>query len=311
MRSKRKNISEKIYRLISDHSSFQKKKIDSFHKDLIKKNFEEMEFYLSLYKKFLTKNNIKMNQAVAAYFEMCRDMFTCHIKFLRTGKYPVQKLADAKKNVYYNKTKMKSYMVGLAISQFFWSTHYKMFKHLQTMINKNINTRSYLEIGPGHGLFSFYSINKLKKLTHFTAVDISKTSLNLKINFIKSLISKNKLIDYEFIEGDFLKIKQNKKKYDLIVCGEVLEHVKNPNKLLNNINVFLNKNGKVFISTCINCPAIDHVNQFNKVEDITKLFKKSKFKIISQKILPVEKVNYTNALKKKITINYSAILKKN
>ena len=96
-----------------------------------------------------------------------------------------------------------------------------------------------------------------------------------------------------------------------IVCGEVLEHVKNPNKLLNNINVFLNKNGKVFISTCINCPAIDHVNQFNKVEDITKLFKKSKFKIISQKILPVEKVNYTNALKKKITINYSAILKKN
>ena len=131
------------------------------------------------------------------------------------------------------------------------------------------------------------------------------------MNFIRSLISRNKLIDYEFIEGDFLKIKQNKKKYDLIVCGEVLEHVKNPNKLLNNINVFLNKNGKVFISTCINCPAIDHVNQFNKVEDITKLFKKSKFKIISQKILPVEKVNYTNALKKKITINYSAILKKN
>ena len=70
MRSKRKNISEKIYRLISDNSSFQKKKIDSFHKDLIKKNFEEMEVYLSLYKKFLTKNNIKMNQAVAAYFEM-------------------------------------------------------------------------------------------------------------------------------------------------------------------------------------------------------------------------------------------------
>ena len=53
MRSKRKNISEKIYRLISDNSSFQKKKIDIFHKDLIKKNFEEMELFKVFIKNFL------------------------------------------------------------------------------------------------------------------------------------------------------------------------------------------------------------------------------------------------------------------
>ena len=96
---------------------------------------------------------------------MCTDMFNCHIKFLRSGRYPVQSLNEAKKNVYFNAVKMKSYMVGLAISQFFWETHYKMFKHLQKMILSRKNAKSYLEIGPGHGLFSYYSLGVLKTLS--------------------------------------------------------------------------------------------------------------------------------------------------
>ena len=58
---------------------------------------------------------------------------------------------------------MKSYMVGLAISQFFWETHYKMFKHLQSFIFSSKRSKTYLEIGPGHGLFSYYSCKKFRQ----------------------------------------------------------------------------------------------------------------------------------------------------
>ena len=74
------------------------------------------------------------------------------------------------------------------------------------------------------------------------------------------------------------------------------------------INASLEKNGRVFISTCANCPAIDHVNEFFNIDEIEILFKKANFKVISRKILPVEKVSYRMALQKKITVNYSAIL---
>ena len=71
----------------------------------------------------------------------------------------------------------------------------------------------------------------------------------------------------------------------------------------------LEKNGRVFISTCANCPAIDHVNEFFSIEEIEKLFKKANLSVVSRKVLPVEKVSYKVALQKKITVNYSAMLK--
>ena len=307
MTIKREVVTNQIFNLIAKKSTFQKKKINSFHKHLNKKDFNEIEFYLKLYKKFLFINKLSLKNGVSSYHEMCTDMFNCHIKFLRSGRYPVQSLNEAKKNVYFNSIKMKSYMVGLAISQFFWETHYRMFKHLQKMILSRKNAKSYLEIGPGHGLFSYFSLGILKSLSNYTAIDISKTSLNLTKNFLKFISKTNLNKISHFINNDFLKLKE-KNKYDLIVCGEVLEHVSDPIRLLKKINASLEKNGRVFISTCVNCPAIDHVNEFFNIDEIEILFKKANFKVISRKILPVEKVSYRKALQKKITVNYSAIL---
>ena len=192
----------------------KKKKINSFHKHLNKKDFNEIEFYLKLYKKFLFINKLSLKNGVSSYHEMCTDMFNCHIKFLRSGRYPVQSLNEAKKNVYFNSIKMKSYMVGLAISQFFWETHYKMFKHLQKMILSRKNAKSYLEIGPGHGLFSYFSLGILKSLSNYTAIDISKTSLNLTKNF--KFISKT---NFNKISHLLIRIFLSlKKKINLVNC---------------------------------------------------------------------------------------------
>ena len=301
-------LSNYIFKLISTKSSFQKKKILNFHKTLTSKDLIENEKYLQIYKNFLKKNNISISSAVDSYIEMCNDMFSCHIKFLRTGKYPVYDVKEAKRRVYNNQKKMKSYMVGLAISQFFWKTHYKMFKHLQFFVKNSKSSKSYLEIGPGHGLFSYCSYKNLKNLKSFDIIDISKTSLNLTKSFLSSFLKKNK-VNIKYILGDFLK-KKIDMKYDIIVCGEVLEHVSDPIKFMKKIHHHLNNKGKVFISTCINCPAIDHVNQWHNIGEIRKIFKKSKLDILNEKVLPVEKVSYNKALKNKITVNYSAILKK-
>jgi len=301
-------LSNYIFKLISTKSSFQKKKILNFHKTLTSKDLIENEKYLQIYKNFLKKNNISISSAVDSYIEMCNDMFSCHIKFLRTGKYPVYDVKEAKRRVYNNQKKMKSYMVGLAISQFFWKTHYKMFKHLQFFVKNSKSSKSYLEIGPGHGLFSYCSYKNLKNLKSFDIIDISKTSLNLTKSFLSSFLKKNK-VNIKYILGDFLK-KKIDMKYDIIVCGEVLEHVSDPIKFMKKVHYYLNNKGKVFISTCINCPAIDHVNQWHNIGEIRKIFKKSKLDILNEKVLPVEKVSYNKALKNKITVNYSAILQK-
>ena len=98
--------------------------------------------------------------------------------------------------------------------------------------------------------------------------------------------------------------------YDFIVMGEVLEHVEKPKMLLNKVYKLLNNNGKAFLSTCVNCPMIDHVYHFKTVDDIRDLFNECGLVIETEKILPVEDLPMKDIVKQKITINYAAIVKK-
>ena len=97
-------------------------------------------------------------------------------------------------------------------------------------------------------------------------------------------------------------------KYDFITMGEVLEHVIHPEKLLIKLKQLLNPKGRIYISTCVNCPAIDHVYHFKKVEEIREMIQACGLKIESELVLPVEELPMEEIVRKKVTINYCSIL---
>ena len=161
-------------------SPLQKKKIETFLNDQDDEFLQEFENFLSEYIQYLSKNELTIEYGIDAYLKMISDMFKSQVKFMRTGKYPVESSEDAFNEVYNNEKEMLSYMIGLALSQYLWSTHYKMFGHLKLTLKQNkSNVNKYLEIGPGHGLFLKSAIDILNKNTEMTAVDISQTSLNV------------------------------------------------------------------------------------------------------------------------------------
>ena len=92
--------------------------------------------------------------------------------------------------------------------------------------------------------------------------------------------------------------------------GEVLEHVNRPDLLLKKTHDLISSNGEMFLSTCVDCPTIDHVYHFKSVKEIEDMIKNSGFKIIDSSILPVEDKPMEEIIKNKITINYCALLKK-
>ena len=202
---------------------------------------------------------------------------------------------------------MLSYMIGLALSQYLWNTHYEMFNHLTSEVKKNKNKiNSYLEIGPGHGLFLKNAIDILNDDVKVTAIDISPVSLDISKSIINHFYPNKEV---SFINEDVLNLNLDSA-YDFIVMGEVIEHVENPKLLLNKIEKLLKTNGKAFISTCVNCPMIDHLYHFKTVNEIREMLNKCGLDVISEKILPVENLPMLEIVDKKITINYSAIVNK-
>mgnify|MGYP001983093912 FL=1 len=226
--------------------------------------------------------------------------------FIKFKKYPVEDEKKAYKEVYDNKKEMKSYMIGIGMSQFLWPTHYAMYSFfIDKILNKKSNISRYLEIGPGHGLFLLQALRNLKQDTKFEIVDISKTSIKITKSIIDFLVKKEKKINYTTQNiFDF----ESSNKFDFITIGEVLEHVTKPQEILKKIKKLMNKNGTVYLSTCVDCPSIDHVYHFKSIGDIEKMIKKSGFKILDRRILPVEDKPMKEIIKNKITINYCAHL---
>ena len=116
-------------------------------------------------------------------------MMVSQLYFYKHKKYPLNEQSDAFKKVYDNVDEMKAYMIGVAISQFLWPTHYAMHSFFINKINNfNGNGNNYREIGCGHCLFLLEAIKKFKKTVNFEIVDISKTSIEISKSIISFLV---------------------------------------------------------------------------------------------------------------------------
>ena len=297
-----------IVELVIKKSHLQKKKILKFHKNINDSYFVEAEKFAKDFKLYLKSENISFEFAVNAYLKLCSDMMVSQLYFYEHKKYPLSQQSDAFKEVYSDIDKMKSYMIGVAISQFLWPTHYAMYGFfIKNISNFKGNVNNYLEVGCGHGLFLLEAIKKFKKATNFEIVDISKTSIEISKSIINFLVKEKLKINY--LLSDISKV-NFQKKFEFITMGEVLEHVDKPHELLKKVHGLIAENGEIFLSTCVDCPSIDHVFHFKSVKEIDDMIVSSGFKIIDKLVLPVEDKPMDEIIKRKITINYCALLKK-
>jgi SAM-dependent methyltransferase len=286
-------------------SKLHHNKIESYLHSRDDEFLGQLDQFISQYKGYLSAVNLNLGYSIDAFLKMCDDMMVCQIKFMRTGKYPALSSSHAFEEVYNNKETMLSYMIGLAISQFLWETHYEMFNGLKKSLMENKHLISnYLEIGPGHGLFLKSAIDILGEGSNMIAVDISSTSLEISKSIINYFYPDKHV---NFINQDFLELSSDSK-FDFIVMGEVIEHVERPELFLNKIATLLGEKGKAFISTCVNCPAIDHVYHFKYVDEIRTMLNSCGLDIVSEQVLPVEKLPMEIVIKKNITINYAVVV---
>jgi 2-polyprenyl-6-hydroxyphenyl methylase/3-demethylubiquinone-9 3-methyltransferase len=92
----------------------------------------------------------------------------------------------------------------------------------------------------------------------------------------------------------------NNKKYDMIICADVIEHLTNPDNLLNIISNHISENGIIILSTPdrdmrrglnnLRSPNKAHVREWNKSE-LSKYLSSFDFKIINHINLPLKNLN--------------------
>ena len=116
-----------------------------------------------------------------------------------------------------------------------------IIEHFNIVNFKNpLNKLSLLDIGCGGGLLS----EPMRRLgAKVTGIDATRKNINIA----KIHAKKNKLkINYLTASPEKLKIK---KKFDIILCMEIIEHVSDLNYFIKSCSKLLKKNGMMFVAT--------------------------------------------------------------
>ncbi len=284
----------------------QKKRIEGFLSSQPPEYWQFADELSTLLNHDLLKSEVDLKKGVEAYNQMCRDFLREQIQFRKSGEYRVESAECAARAVYHNKEVMGYYMKGLLLSYLFWPNHFRIFQFYREGIS-NFTIERCLEVGIGHGLFTAELMRRVPSVRP-DVVDISETSIITAKELLRQFQVDSGQI--RFTHGDYMKVPFEKGTFDFIVMGEVIEHVNDAPYFMQRTFDLLKPGGIVFLTTCANCPAIDHVYRFHNAREIRELMITSGFEILNDLALPAENVPEEKWEEELITINYCGFLRK-
>lgn len=300
-------MKSEILNIIYEKYPTQKKKIeDNFaaypemEKDLVT--------FLDFFSGYMKNQNITPAEIAEAYITMLDQMMFCRKEFISTGQYHTTSQIKAMADTYSNDVYMRNYMLALALSQFIWKHHYLIFNFYKEIIKSLSDDDNVLEVGSGHGLFLLEVLKVINNKNAIDVIDISPSSIEMTKAIVKSISSElEDRVNFRIMDiNDYI----TDKKYDIVTMGEVIEHVEDPLTILKSLHGLLNDDGRLFVTTCANCPAIDHVYYFANIEEIKQLIFEAGFYVEKELVIPSEDKSEKYLEKFKIDILYAAVLKK-
>lgn len=294
-------ILEEVSTLWPAHTSFIQRRFVGDSEDFLARSETLADDILQL-------TGPRLAEFCADYKWMCDEFVKEELFFRRNKRYRLSTLQEAQESVYDNPGFMKRYMCGLLISQILWRNHTSVIDAFVTDFLGGRNaTFRHLEVGPGHGLFLHRAANN----PHCEAAhgwDISKTSLDATAAALTALESGNKV---NLEHRDVAAADAAGADFDTVVISEVLEHVEQPDVVLEGLRRVMRPGGRIFINVPVNSPAPDHIYLWRTPEDVIELVRAARLDVVQTHLFPATGVTLEQARKMALTISTVIIAERN
>ena len=264
---------------------------------------EDLNEYLS----FCLACHMSLEQVADCYNTIVTDTQTEQIYFLRNKKYRYSTFDEVADHVYFDAGYMQRYMCGLAVSSFLWPNHNAIHQFFLESFPKDVGG-TYLEVGPGHGYY-FMKAATLGQFDRLVGVDISPASIRMTGEIIDYFgIRKEYNGRVQLIEADFLNQNLSDKNISVIAMGEVLEHVERPEEFLSRLRGLCGEKTTLYLTTCVNAPAIDHIYLFESVDQLESMIRSAGLQIIKSIYVPYTGKTIEECVNQRLAVNVAYFL---
>ncbi len=266
---------------------------------------ERAEWFYAALRRYMEARQLTLEDITRTSATVRKSTIERALQFRRTGRYPDAAAGQAAAQATYgDHDGMRLKMLSLAFTQFLWRHHYRLYSFFVDAIEPLCDQiKSYLEVGPGHGLFLATAAKLLPEETTLSGVDLSAGSLEVTAELLKYLG-----LDRCTLQQEDATTLAPSRSYDFITAGELIEHLDDPKSFLEKLRRHVAPGGHVFVTTCANCPDGSHVYQFNDMPEIRVLLTSCGFEIRAECVAPSADVSIEEATRRRISTSYAALL---
>lgn len=262
---------------------------------------------LTAYLDYCRSVGLSLDYLVDSYNTIVSDTFREEMFFRENKRYRWSRFDELADSVYFDEAYMRKYMYGLAITAFLWPNHTALHDFFIRTFPRGQNG-NYLEIGPGHGYY-FMQSARLGNFERLLGVDISAASVALTRDIVRYYEIEKKC-RAEVVQTDFLNFQKEDQEYSCIVMGEVLEHVEDPKLFLSTIARLSGPSTHIFVTTCMNAPAVDHISLFRTGRDVEDIIASSGLQMVEACYVPYVGKTLAECEKHDLAVNVGYVLRK-
>lgn len=197
--------------------------------------------------------------------------------FLSYGSYGNKDYENIREEIYDNEEiMMNTYYPGLLMSYVYTTILYDKLKYCNEFFIPDLKKSAKgIEIGFGEG-FYLWEILRKRKDVHIDGFDVSEYAMK----FAQNLLDKGDVPEEQYClaYGNVLEgINVEDSVYDFAVAAELIEHVPNPQDALREIARLVKPEGLLFLTTVIDSNHMDHITNFESINQIEKMIQKEGF----------------------------------
>lgn len=247
-----------------------------------------------------------VDEVVESYVYYTKNMMDETKYFHEHGDYRYHSFEEVNRLFYSDQEATTKSMIGLCLAEYLWESLLLTHRFFEREI-REAEGENYLEIGPGHGKYfcEAYNLGQFKK---YTAVDVSPTAISLTAEYMNSCGNIQKA--YELRCQDATLLDPEKEKYDFITIQEVLEHLEDPEGMLQKIGELLTAEGKGYVLVPICGPSPRHIYLFRNRAHVRSVVEEAGLEIVREKYITSNNMPAEEAEAKMLPINAALIVKK-
>ena len=239
--------------------------------------------------------------ALRDFIALSEEFVRLQIDLDKSGHYAYSSYDEVRAIVYDNPEVMdRRYLNGLFLSTAFWVNHTKILDYFHREFCDTASaTGTLLEAPAGTGIFISEFARRNPGWTT-EGIDISESAVAFGRAIARINAGGAPMID----KKDVFALPEDRK-FDRIICGELLEHLEKPVELLETLSRLLAPGGTIFLTTAVWAANIDHIYLYISAQEVRDMLE-TRFRIESEIVLNVR--DGKGPEEPRTPINYACIL---